>query len=138
MNVGLELVRQGMTKPLTDISKDVKQGDESWNEPHARRLAKIEHWYSGDYAVRGGGVADPVSAQMKEELTIELKGKGLSPKGHPALFKGRVSDMLDALADAGATFDREATMTRLRDAATKRLADRGKAAKGLDLASIEL
>ena len=57
--VGLELVRQGIIKPLTDISKDAKQGDESWNEPHQRRLKKIENWYNGDYAVRGGGHPDP-------------------------------------------------------------------------------
>lgn len=136
--VGIELVRQGIIKPLTDISKDAKQGDESWHEPHKRRLAKVENWYAGDYAVRGGGVADPVSAQMKEELTMELKAKGLTPKTHADLFKGRVGDMLDALLAAGAKLDKEATMTRLREAATKRLADRGKAAKGLDLAAIEL
>ena len=137
-NVGVELVRQGIIKPLTDISKDQKQGDESWNEPHQRRLKKIDNWYNGDYAVRGGGVADPVSAQMKEELTLELKAKGLTAKTHPDLFKGRVGDMLDALAAAGAKLDKEATMARLRDAATKRLAERGKAAKGLDLTAIEL
>lgn len=137
-NVGLELVRQGIIKPLTDISKDAKQGDESWNEPHKRRLAKVENWYAGDYAVRGGGVADPVGAQMKEELTLELKAKGLTAKTHPDLFKGRVGDMLDALTAAGARVDKEATMTRLRESATARLAERGKAAKGLDLTSIEL
>jgi hypothetical protein len=137
-NVGVELVRQGIIKPLTDISKDAKQGDESWNEPHARRLAKVKNWYAGDYAVRGGGVADPVSAQMKEELTLELKAKGLTAKSHPDLFKGRVGDMLDALIAAGGKVDKEATMGRLRDAATKRLADRGKASKTLDLTTIEL
>lgn len=136
--VGVELVRQGIIKPLTDISKDAKQGDESWNEPHKRRLAKVENWYNGDYAVRGGGVADPVGAQMKEELTLELKAKGLTPKSHAELFKGRVADMLDALIAAGAKVDKESTMARLRESAVKRLAERGKAAKALDLASIEL
>jgi hypothetical protein len=131
--VGVELVRQGIIKPLTDISKDAKQGDESWNEPHARRLAKVKNWLAGDYAVRGGGVADPVSAQMKEELTMELKAKGLTIKTHPDVFKGRVGDMLDALIAAGAKLDKEATMTRLRDAATARLADRGKAAATIKL-----
>jgi hypothetical protein len=131
--VGVELVRQGIIKPLTDISKDAKQGDESWNEPHARRVAKVNNWYAGDYAVRGGGVADPVSAQMKEELTMELKGKGLTVKTHPDVFKGRVGDMLDALIAAGAKVDKEATMTRLRESATKRLADRGKAAATIKL-----
>lgn len=136
--VGLELVRQGIIKPLTDISKDAKQGDESWNEPHARRQAKIKNWYAGDYAVRGGGVADPVSAQMKEELTMELKAKGLTVKSHPELFKGRVGDMLDALAAAGVKVDKEAKMSSLRDAATKRLAERGSAAKSLDLSAITI
>ena len=137
-NVGVELLRQGIIKPLTDISKDAKQGDESWNEPHKRRLAKVENWYNGDYAVRGGGVADPVSAQMKEELTLELKAKGLTAKSHPDLFKGRVGDMLDALLAAGVKLDKEAKMSALREAATTRLAERGKAAKGLDLTAIEL
>lgn len=137
-NVGLELVRQGIIKPLTDISKDAKQGDESWHEPHKRRLAKVENWYNGDYAVRGGGIADPVSAQMKEELTMELKGKGLTPKSHPDLFKGRVAEMLDALIAAGAKVDKEATMTRLREAATKRLADRGKAAASIKLEELSI
>jgi len=137
-NVGVELVRQGIIKPLTDISKDAKQGDESWNEPHKRRLAKVDNWYNGDYAVRGGGVADPVGAQMKEELTLELKAKGLTAKTHADLFKGRVADMLDALVAAGAKVDKEATMTRLREAAVKKLAARGKAAESLDLTAIEL
>ena len=137
-SVGLELVRQGIIKPLTDISKDAKQGDESWHEPHQRRLKKVDNWYNGDYAVRGGGVADPVAVQMKEELTLELKAKGLTAKSHPDLFKGRVAEMLDALIAAGAKVDKEATMTRLRESAEKRLAERGKAAKGLDLTSIEL
>lgn len=137
-NVGLELVRQGIIKPINDISKDQKQGDESWNEPHQRRLKKVENWYNGDYAVRGGGVADPVSAQMKEDLTAELKAKGLSPKTHADLFKGRVGDMLDALIAAGVKLDKDAKMSTLRISAIARLAERGKAAKGLDLTSIEL
>lgn len=136
--VGLELCRQGIIKPLTDISKDAKQGDESWNEPHARRVAKVNNWYNGDYAVRGGGVADPIGAQMKEELTMELKAKGLTPKSHADLFKGRVGDMLDALIAAGAKVDKEAKMNALREAAVKRLAARGKAAESLDLTAIEL
>lgn len=132
-NVGVELVRQGIIKPLTDISKDQKQGDETWQQPHERRLAKVKNWYNGDYAVRGGGVADPVGAQMKEELALELKGKGLTQKTHPDLFKGRVADMLDALIAAGAKVDKEATMTRLRESATARLAERGKAAASIKL-----
>jgi hypothetical protein len=137
-NVGVELVRQGIIKPLTDISKDAKQGDESWNEPHKRRLAKVENWYNGDYAVRGGGVADPVSAQMKEELTMKLKAKGLTIKANPNLFKGRVGDMLDALIAAGAKIDKEANMASLRAAAVARLAERGKAAAAIDLAALTL
>lgn len=137
-NVGIELVRQGITKPLTDISKDVKQGDENWQQPHDRRLKKVESWYNGEYALRGGGASDPIAVQMKEELTMELKAKGLKPKEHADLFKGRVGDMLDALIAAGAKVDKEAKMQSLREAATARLAARGKAAEALDLASIEL
>lgn len=137
-NVGLELVRQGIIKPLTDISKDAKQGDESWNEPHKRRLAKVDNWYNGDYAVRGGGVADPVGAQMKEELTAELKRKGLTVKSHPDLFKGRVNDMLDALIAAGVKVDKPVKMESLREAAVKTLADRGKAAESIKLDALEL
>lgn len=139
-NVGVELVRQGIIKPLTDISKDAKQGDESWHEPHQRRLKKVENWYNGDYAVRGGGVADPVGAQMKADLTDELKSKGLNPKNaaHADCFKGRVGDMLDALIAMGVKADKEATMTRLRDAAVKKLASRTKAAESIDLTAIEL
>lgn len=136
--VGLELVRQGIIKPINDISKDAKQGDESWNEPHARRLKKVENWYAGDYAVRGGGVADPIGAQMKEELTLELKAKGLTAKAHPDLFKGRVGDMLDALLAAGAKVDKEAKMSSLREAAVARLAERGKAAASIKLADLSL
>jgi hypothetical protein len=137
-NVGLELVRQGIIKPLTDISKDAKQGDESWNEPHQRRLKKVDNWYNGDYAVRGGGVPDPIGAQMKEELAAELKRKGLTAKSHPDCFKGRVGDMLDALVAAGVKLDKEAKMQALREAAVATLAERGSAAKELDLTSIEL
>lgn len=136
--VGVELVRQGIIKPLTDISKDVKQGDDSWHQPHNRRLKKVESWYNGEYALRGGGASDPIAVQMKEELTLELKAKGLTAKTHPDLFKGRVGDMLDALTAAGVKLDKEAKMASLRDAATARLAERGKAAKALDLASISL
>lgn len=138
--VGLELCRQGIIKPLTDISKDQKQGDESWNEPHGRRLKKVENWYNGDYAVRGGGTPDPVGAQMKADLTDELKAKGLNPKNeqHKPLFTGRVGDMLDACIAAGIKLDKEATMTRLREAANATLANRGKAAAALDLSSLSL
>lgn len=135
-NVGLELCRQGIIKPLTDISKDAKQGDESWNEPHERRLKKVENWYNGDYAVRGGGVADPVATQMKVEFESDLKDKGLSAKKYPDLFKGRVGDMLDACIAAGMKLDKEKVMASLRERAVEKLANRGKAAESLDLTAI--
>lgn len=138
VNVGLELVRQGIIKPLTDISKDAKQGDESWQQPHERRLKKVELWYAGDYAMKGGGVSDPIGAQMKEEFALQLKNKGVAPKKHPDLFKGKVGDMLDACIAAGMKLDKEAKMSELREAATARLAERGKAAESLDLSAIEL
>lgn len=139
-NVGLELARQGIVKPLTDISKDAKQGDESWNEPHKRRLAKVQNWLNGDYAVRGGGVADPVGAQMKVEFETELKNKGLTPKTHPDLFKGRVADMLAAFESAGGKLKdgREAKMESLRTAAVATLAARGKAAATIKLNELEI
>jgi hypothetical protein len=139
-NVGLELCRQGIIKPLTDISKDAKQGDESWHEPHKRRLQKVENWYNGDYAVRGGGVADPVGAQMKVELEADFLSAGLGKKSHADCFKGRVGDMLDAYIAAGGKVKggKEAKMASLRDRAVKKLAERGKAAESLDLSAIEL
>lgn len=140
VNVGVELCRQGIIKPLTDISKDAKQGDESWNEPHKRRLAKIDNWYNGDYAVRGGGVADPIGAQMKVDFEAELLRVGMTKKTHPDLFKGRVGDMVDAFIAAGGKVKggKEGKMTRLREAAVAKLAERGKAAEALDLSAIEL
>ena len=138
--VGLELCRQGIIKPLTDISKDAKQGDESWNEPHARRAKKVENWYNGDYAVRGGGVADPIGAQMKVELEADFLSAGLGRKTHADCFKGRVGDMLDAYIKAGGKVKggKEAKMTSLRERAVAKLAERGKAAESLDLSAIEL
>jgi hypothetical protein len=138
--VGLETCRQGLIKPITDISKDAKQGDESWHEPHKRRLAKIENWYNGDYAVRGGGVADPIGAQMKADLTAELRAKGLNPKNeaHKPLFTGRVGDMLDACIAAGIKLDKEAKLASLRESAVATLAERGKAAQALDLSALSL
>lgn len=137
--VGLELANQGIRKPLTDISKDAKQGDESWNEPHKRRLAKVELWYNGDYAAKGGGVPDPVTAQMREELVAELKDKGLSDKTMKEHeIKGSFTQMMDRLEALGVVTDRKETTDRLRDRATARLAERGKAAKTVDLGSLKL
>jgi hypothetical protein len=137
-NVGLELVRQGIIKPITDISKDAKQGDESWKEPHARRTKKVELWYGGDYAAKGGGVADPVGAQMKVEFTGQLKAAGVGLKTHADLFKGSVGQMLDACIAAGIKLDKESKMSELRDIAVARLAERGKAAESLDLSNLSL
>lgn len=138
-NVGLELCNQGIRKPLTDISKDAKQGDESWNEPHARRVKKVQLWYGGDYAAKGGGVPDPVSAQMREELIVELKDAGLTDKRLKELeIKGSFPQMVDRLEALGIVKDRKATTDRLRERATARLAERGEAAATVDLGSIQL
>lgn len=138
-SVGIELCRQGIIKPLTDISKDAKQGDESWNEPHKRRLAKVELWYNGDYAAKGGGVPDPVTAQMRVELVDELKDKGVTDKAMKEHdIKGSFTQMMDRLEALGIVTDRKETTDRLRDRATARLAERGKASKGLDLSAIKL
>lgn len=137
--VGLECVRQGFIKPLTDISLNKETDEGNWKFPHERRLKKVELWYSGDYAAKGGGVPDPVSAQMREELVAELKAKGLTAKVMAEKgIKGTVGQMLDALIAGGAKVDKAATMERLRATATARLAERGKAAGALDLSSLEI
>lgn len=136
--VGLELVRQGIIKPLTDISK-APEDEGRWQFAHDRRLQKVANWKAGDYAVKGGGVADPVAAQMRVELEGQLKAKGLGDKALKEKgIKGNCGQMLDALIAAGVKLDKEAKMAELREIATKRLAERGKAAAGLDLSNLSL
>ena len=99
----------------------------------------MELWYGGDYAAKGGGVPDPVTAQMRVELLDELKSKGLTDKvmkEHD--IKGSFAQMMDRLVELGMVKDRKVTTDRLRDTATKKLAARGKAAQGLDLSAITL
>lgn len=78
-NVGVENCRQGLIKPITDISPSVKDG-ETWETAHGRRLKRIANWYAGDYSVRGGGVEDPISSTMKVILTEEYTAAGFDMK----------------------------------------------------------
>lgn len=85
-----ELVRQGIIKPLTDISK----GDDTDAKWHERRLARRDNWYAGDYSVRGGGVADRVGVQMRLEIEAVYKSKGVTGKALKEAIKGTASQIL--------------------------------------------
>lgn len=137
--IALDLVEQGIRKPLTDISLDAKSDEGNWKHPHQRRLDRVERWYKGEFSARGGA-ADEVGSQMKVELTEELKSKGLNPKAeaHKAFFTGGVMTMIDSLEAAGLVADREALVQRMRDQAVAKLAKRGEAAAAVDLSGIKL
>lgn len=135
--IALDLIEQGIRKPLTDISLDKATDEGNWHLAHGRRLKRIESWKAGVFSQRGGA-GDEVGSQMKIELTEELKSKGLSVKSHPEFFKGNFSQMVDALDAKGLVKDREHLVTRMKDAAVAKLAARGKATESVDLSGISL
>jgi hypothetical protein len=124
--VGLELLRQGIIKPLTDISRD-KQIEETWEQTHKRRLARIANWYAGDFSVRGGGVADPVGVQMKEEISNAYKAAGVTGADLKEAVKGRADEILARVYEGDELKERlahyrakaEATLATRRAAADK-------------------
>lgn len=149
-DVGVELLRQGGIKPLTDISRDVKT-EETWGQVADRRLARVKNWYAGDYSVRGGGVADPVAVQMKEEIIAVYISKGAAPGEARKFVKGTAAQFIAAqgvAANPGADDDpnvreaRDAWITErldhYRTLAEATLKERGKSTAKLDLSSIKL
>lgn len=136
-SIALDLIEQGIRKPLTDISLDKATDEGNWHHAHGRRLKRVEAWKEGTFSQRGGA-SDEVGSQMKIELTEELKSKGLSVKQHAEFFKGNFSAMVEALEAKGLVKDREALVTRMKDAAVAKLAARGKASEAVDLSGISL
>lgn len=138
-SIALDLVEQGIRKPLTDISLDKESDEGNWKFPHERRLKRVEAWKAGTFSQRGGA-SDEIGSQMKLELTDELKSKGLNPKNeaHKAFFTGTFVQMVDALEAAGMVPNRDKLTGRMKDAAVAKLAARGEAAKTVDLSSIKL
>lgn len=137
-SIALDLIEQGIRKPLTDISLDKESDEGNWQFPHERRLKRVEAWKSGTFSQRGGA-SDEIGTQMKEELASALKKAGLNPKNeaHAKFFKGNAAAMIEACAAAGmGTVDE--LKTKYRDLAVARLAERGEAAKAVDVTSIKL
>lgn len=144
-DVIIELVRQGGIKPLTDISRDIKT-EETWQQVNDRRRKRIENWYAGDYSVRGGGVADPVAVQMKEEIIATYIAHGASPGEARKFVKGTAAQFIaqQAAANTDLTTDdeRQAWITErlnhYRGLAETTLRERGKSTDKLDLSAIKL
>lgn len=120
-DVMAELLRQGVIKPLTDISKD-KDKEESWQDVHERRRKRVENWYNGDFSVRGGGVQDPVAAQMREEIVMTYVKAGVPRTTAQKHVKGTAAQFLKAQGDAKLK-DGDFTSEAERDAWIKERSD---------------
>lgn len=144
-DVGVELLRQGGIKPLTDISRDVKT-EETWAQVADRRLARIKNWYAGDYSVRGGGVADPVAVQMKEEIIATYIAHGAAPGEARKFVKGTAAQFIanQAAANEDLKTDEERAawikerLDHYRSVAEATLKERGKGAAKLDLSTLKI
>ena len=150
-DVGVELLRQGGIKPLTDISRD-KATEETWAQVADRRLARVKNWYAGDYSVRGGGVADPVAVQMKEEIIAVYIQNGATRKEAQAFVKGTAAQFITSQADKqfGADGNRSteqdeqhtawvaARLDHYRTLAEATLRERRKGVDKLDLSKLEI
>lgn len=137
-SIALDLIEQGIRKPLTDISLDKEADEGNWKFPHERRLKRVESWKQGTFSQRGGA-SDEIGVQMKIELTEALKAAGLSAKNeaHKAFFTGNAMSMIEACAAAGmGTIDD--LKAKYREAAVAKLAARGEAAKQVDVTAIKL
>jgi hypothetical protein len=132
-NVLAELLRQGCIKPLTDISQSADETEVQW---HERRLKRVENWYAGDFTVRGGGTADPVAVQMKEEIVRTLRDKGVDRKVVAEKTKGTASQILERFYPDEAK--REAAVAHFRKLAEGTLAERKKAAAKVSIDDIDL
>lgn len=124
-NVMAELVRQGIIKPLTDISKKEEDTPAQW---HDRRLKRRDNWYNGDYTVRGGGTPDRIGVQMKLEIEAAFKERGVLGKALKEATKGSAKEILErkypdaakrAAADAHFRAKAIAELQRLDEAAAK-------------------
>jgi len=137
VEIAIDLIEAGIRKPLTDISVD-KEEDGNWTFAHDRRLKRLANWLEGKFSVRGGAT-DEIGAQMKVEWEETLKSKGLDPKRdeHKPLFKGTVTQMMDACEKAGMKFNREEKLAEMNRLAVAKLAARGKAAEKLNIAEIK-
>jgi hypothetical protein len=139
--VAFDVLEAGIRKPITDISIDKKVEGDNWHHAHERRLKRLANWKEGNFSVRGGS-KDELAPQMKIEFTEMLKLAGLNPDSpkHKELFKGTIVQMFDAWEESGRKFKdgREAKLTEVREAATKKLASRGKAADELDTSALEI
>lgn len=137
-SIALDLIEQGIRKPLTDISLDKASDEGNWKHAHERRLRRVQSWIDGTFSQRGSG-GDEVAVQMKLELTEALKAAGLNPKNeaHKAFFTGTAMQMIDACAAKGMGTV-EGLRDKYRDLAVAKLAARGEASKEIDLSTIKL
>jgi len=136
--VAFDVLEAGIRKPLTDISVQKTVPGDNWHHCHDRRLKRLGNWKEGKFAARGGS-KDELGTQMREEWIGWLRSKGFNPDKHAEFFKGNVVAMLNAWEAAGNTFKagRDGKLAELRTAATKTLADRGKAAAELVTTGLE-
>lgn len=142
-NVLNQLVVEGIRKPLTDINKD-KEKEETLQMVHERRLKRVANWYNGDFSVRGGGTADPVLVQMKEEIIAVYIKAGLPRKAAEKHVKGTALQFLAEQAklqdgdEAAQTAWYEASVAKYKAAAEATLKTRSKTSQAIDVSAIQL
>lgn len=106
-------LKAGFYKALTDVSD--KDADAA--SLKALRDKRIATWEGGDWAAKGGGAADPVTAQMREELIAERMAAGEGRKVAEKAIKGTaaqyIASIVDAYAEANPDADKAALTAKL-------------------------
>lgn len=136
-NVGLALAREGINKPLTDMSRN-KETEETMQQLHERRLNRVKLWYGGDYAAKGGGVGDPIAVQMKEEIIAVYMAHGLTRKEAEKHVKGTAAQFLAREAEGKPEGWLAEKTAQYRAAAEATLKERGAVKVKVDLSKINL
>lgn len=106
-NVGALFAPGFVEKRLSDISKNSTKGGTE-NDVHEQRRKVVETWYAGDLTMRGGGTADPVAVQMKEEIVAAYIAAGAAPAEARKFVKGTAMQFLQAMAEKQPEAEREA------------------------------
>lgn len=141
--VGKLFIAGYVEKRLADISKNSTKGGTE-NDVHDQRQKVVQTWYGGDFSMKGGGTADPVAVQMKEEIISVYIKHGLAPnaarkhvKGTAVQFLTEQSKLQSDDADEQAAWLRD-KVDEYRAAAETTLAERGKVDIKIDPAKIKL
>lgn len=138
-SIAVDVMEAGFRKPVTDISVPLdEKGD--WRFTHERRVKKVKNWYDGIFAARGSA-PDILGKQMGAEFEAFLKNElGLDESNaeQKVYFKGNVTQMVDACIKGGLQMDREDALAEMKRRAEATLAQRGEAAKKLDLTKVKI